>query len=292
MVEAHLALRARRRCWLLCLWAVQRAQSLKIVIAGGTGGLGSVVASKVAGAGHDVTILCRNAFLAQTPSRVSEDFGWVGERRVDRWAAAGARLTFRDWTGGDELDCVSDRWVGWEASVAGADALVFAAGDYGRDGRRRPIDALGAAAVEAGGAAPRRYVHLAPADALVATTGAYADRKRETLLACEARWRALFGKNGVCLRAGTVLGLPRFAESRLWPPPKRVRDSLRDWVHVDDLAAAVVRACEGGLDGDAFVSPDRRDRDADAGAAAPLDYAFPTLDAARGQPAPSPYYEV
>ena len=58
-----------------------------------------------------------------TPSRVSEDFGWVGEARAARWAEEGfgQRITFRDWTGGDELDSVSDRWVGWEDSLVGAD---------------------------------------------------------------------------------------------------------------------------------------------------------------------------
>ena len=172
-----------------------------------------------------MTILCRNAYLAVSPSRVSEDFGWVGERRVQEWDAQGfgEKITFRDWTGGDELDSVSDRWVGWEDSLKNVDAVVFAVGDLGKRGRTRPVDAIARAAREAGEAMPRRFVHLAPVDELVKRTGAFADKRVETLRDTERSWKETFGGLGRCFRAGTVLGLPKFAESRLFPAPKDLR---------------------------------------------------------------------
>ena len=228
----------------LALLATQRTTALKLVFAGGTGGLGSALAERCAKQGHSVTILCRNAYLAVSPSRVSEDFGWVGERRVQEWDAQGfgKKITFRDWTGGDELDSVSDRWVGWEDSLKNVDAVVFTVGDLGKRGRTRPVDAIARAAREAGEAMPRRFVHLAPVDDLVKRTGAFADKRIETLRDTERSWKQTFGSSSRCLRAGTVLGLPKFAESRLFPAPKDLR-RVGTWVHLDDLVDAVLEAC-------------------------------------------------
>ena len=192
-----------------------------------------------------MTILCRNAYLAVSPSRVSEDFGWVGERRVREWDAQGfgKKIKFRDWTGGDELDSVSDRWVGWEDALKNVDAVVFTVGDLGKRGRTRPVD-VARAAREAGEAMPRRFVHLAPVDDLVKRTGAFADKRIETLRDTERSWKQTFGTSGRCLRAGTVLGLPKFAESLLFPAPKDLRRVARGpWVHLDDLTDAVLEAC-------------------------------------------------
>mmetsp|Transcript_7488 Transcript_7488/g.23547 ORF Transcript_7488/g.23547 Transcript_7488/m.23547 type:complete len:272 (+) Transcript_7488:1426-2241(+) len=254
------------------------AAALKLVFAGATGGIGSAVAERCAREGHDVTILCRNAYLAVTPSRVSEDFGWVGEARAARWAEEGfgQRITFRDWTGGDELDSVSDRWVGWEDSLVGADAVVFAVGDLGRDGRQRPVEALARAAREADEAAPSYYVHLAPVDELVGATS-FGERKIETLAGVEATWTRLFGDGAACLRAGRVLGLPREADSRLFPAPKDIRRLRRSvWCHLDDLVACVLAGCAGELSpgGATFVEPKL----------------VPTLDAAAERPARAGYY--
>ena len=231
----------------LALLATQRTTALKLVFAGGTGGLGSALAERCAKQGHSVTILCRNAYLAVSPSRVSEDFGWVGERRVQEWDAQGfgKKITFRDWTGGDELDSVSDRWVGWEDSLKNVDAVVFTVGDLGKRGRTRPVDAIARAAREAEEAMPRRFVHLAPVDDLVKRTGAFADKRIETLRDTERSWKEIFGSSGRCLRAGTVLGLPKFAESRLFPAPKDLR-RVGTWVHLDDLVDAVLEACSEG----------------------------------------------
>jgi len=253
---------------LLVALTLVRTQSLRLVFAGGTGGVGSALAERCAARGHSVDILCRNAFLAVTPSRVSEDFGFVGEDRKCRWEAEGLKIGFRDWTAGDELDSVSDRWVGWEDTVKGADAIVFAVGDLGRDGRRRPLEALARATLEAGDRAPKRFVMLSPEDGLIRDS--FAAKKRETLKLCEARWTELFGaERAATLRAGTVLGLPRFADSRLFPPPKDLRRVRGPWVHIDDLAASVLAACEG------------------ASAPAPT---VATLEAAAKKPARSNYY--
>mmetsp|Transcript_14171 Transcript_14171/g.25686 ORF Transcript_14171/g.25686 Transcript_14171/m.25686 type:complete len:213 (-) Transcript_14171:9-647(-) len=85
------------------------AFSLNIVIAGGTGKVGQKLASSYL-LDHDVTILCRNAFLAAAPSRVSGDFGWVGQSFLDR----NPHVTLRDYDGGDLLDIVGQDWVGWQ----------------------------------------------------------------------------------------------------------------------------------------------------------------------------------
>ena len=257
------------------LLLAQRAAALKIVVAGGTGGVGSAIAGRLAAKGHAVTILCRNAYLAVTPSRVSEDFGWVGEKRLDKWADKGVAVAFRDWTGGDELDSVSDRWVGWEDAVADADGVVCCVGDLGRDGRRRPMDALFRAAAEAGAKAPEKFVLLQPVDALVATQN-FAEKKMETLRLCEASWLKSYGSKGVCLRAGTVLGLPKFADSRLFPAPKDygVRG---DWVHIEDLADYVAAAVDPKIPGGMALQVRPQ--------------AVPTLDDARAKRPSSNYYE-
>ena len=53
-------------------------------------------------------------------------------------------------------------------------------------------------------------MHLAPVDDLVKRTGAFADKRIETLRDTERSWKETFGGSGRCLRAGTVLGLPKF----------------------------------------------------------------------------------
>ena len=125
------------------------------------------------------------------------------------------------------------------------DAVVFTVGDLGKRGRTRPVDAIARAAREAEEAMPRRFVHLAPVDDLVKRTGAFADKRIETLRDTERSWKQTFGGLGRCLRAGTVLGLPKFADSRLFPAPKDLR-RVGTWVHLDDLVDAVLEACSEG----------------------------------------------
>ena len=109
-----------------------------------------------------MTILCRNAYLAVSPSRVSEDFGWVGDGAFTEWDAQGfgEKITFRDWTGGDELG----QRVGPVGRLGGllrAGRRVVV-GDLGKRGRTRPVDAVAARRREAGEAMPRRFVHWRP----------------------------------------------------------------------------------------------------------------------------------
>jgi hypothetical protein len=82
--------------------------ALNILLPGGTGQVGKLLASKLQK--HDVTILARNAFLAATPSRVTEDFGWVGAGYLKKYR----HVKLRDWDGGDLLDIVGNDWMGWQ----------------------------------------------------------------------------------------------------------------------------------------------------------------------------------
>mmetsp|Transcript_29743 Transcript_29743/g.53987 ORF Transcript_29743/g.53987 Transcript_29743/m.53987 type:complete len:220 (+) Transcript_29743:40-699(+) len=103
------------------------AQGFSIVIPGGTGTIGATLSSALANDGHDVTILCRNAFLAGAPNRASGDFGWLGQGFLE--SHPGIKL--RDWDGGDLLDIVGQDWVGWqEDTLAKADVVVNLVGGY------------------------------------------------------------------------------------------------------------------------------------------------------------------
>eukprot|EP00593_Proboscia_inermis_P013606 CAMPEP_0171323472 /NCGR_PEP_ID=MMETSP0816-20121228/115599_1 /TAXON_ID=420281 /ORGANISM="Proboscia inermis, Strain CCAP1064/1" /LENGTH=213 /DNA_ID=CAMNT_0011822191 /DNA_START=53 /DNA_END=694 /DNA_ORIENTATION=+ len=103
--------------------------ALKIVLPGGTGPLGRVLASTLSQSGHSVTILCRNSFLAATPNRVSGDFGWVGRSFLESIDARNVRL--RDWDGGDLLDIVGNDWFGWqEDALKSADIVINLVGGF------------------------------------------------------------------------------------------------------------------------------------------------------------------
>lgn len=96
-----------------------------MVIAGGTGRLGQMVASGLSS--HDVTILCRNRFLASATNRVTGAFGWVGSSFLE----ANPHVMLRDWDGGDLLDIVGCDWVGWQEDVlTNADVVVNLVGGY------------------------------------------------------------------------------------------------------------------------------------------------------------------
>ena len=124
---------------------------------------------------------------------------------------------------------------------------------------------------------PRRFVHLAPVDDLVKRTGAFADKRIETLRDTERSWKETFGALGRCLRAGTVLGLPKFAESRLFPAPKDLRRVAREpWVHLDDLTDAVLEACS--------------DAEAPSDPVLVEPSSVRTIEAAKARPARSNYY--
>jgi hypothetical protein len=104
-----------------CMVANVHAAAWSIVLAGGTGPVGQMVASKLADTDHDVTILARNAFLAATPSRVTKDYGWVGAR----FLAQNRHVRLRDWDGGDLLDIVGRDWMSWQQdALSTADVVV------------------------------------------------------------------------------------------------------------------------------------------------------------------------
>lgn len=99
--------------------------ALNTVIAGGTGRLGPRVAAQLSD--HQVTILARNAFLASTPSRVTEQFGWVGRSFLDECP----HVSIRDWDGGDMTDIVGCDFLGWqEDTLTDADVVVNLVGGY------------------------------------------------------------------------------------------------------------------------------------------------------------------
>jgi len=103
------------------------AHGFSIVIPGGTGIIGETLSSSLANDGHDVTILCRNAFLASAPNRASGDFGWLGLGFLEKHPG----IKLRDWDGGDLLDIVGQDWIGWqEDTLAKADAVVNVVGGY------------------------------------------------------------------------------------------------------------------------------------------------------------------
>eukprot|EP00557_Chaetoceros_sp_GSL56_P003060 CAMPEP_0176492540 /NCGR_PEP_ID=MMETSP0200_2-20121128/9061_1 /TAXON_ID=947934 /ORGANISM="Chaetoceros sp., Strain GSL56" /LENGTH=227 /DNA_ID=CAMNT_0017890125 /DNA_START=60 /DNA_END=743 /DNA_ORIENTATION=- len=114
--------------------------ALNIVIAGGTGKVGRLLSSTLHQQQQNkeddnnnntnnskITILCRNAFLASTPTRVSGDFGWLGESFLNQ----NYSIRLRDWDGGDLLDIVGCDWMGWQDDVLpDADVIVNLVGGY------------------------------------------------------------------------------------------------------------------------------------------------------------------
>jgi NAD dependent epimerase/dehydratase family enzyme len=105
------------------------ASSLNVVIAGGTGPVGRELSSILhnQNAGHKITILTRNSFLASAPARVSNDFGWLGKSFLEE----NDSVTLRDWDGGDLLDIVGCDWMGWqEETLKDADCVINLCGGY------------------------------------------------------------------------------------------------------------------------------------------------------------------
>jgi hypothetical protein len=105
---------------------INSSHALNILLPGGTGNIGKALASQLSNPQkHDITILTRNAFLAATPSRVTEDFGWVGASFMQKFP----NIQLRDWDGGDLLDIVGDQWLGWQDdALQRADVVVHLTG--------------------------------------------------------------------------------------------------------------------------------------------------------------------
>jgi NAD(P)-dependent dehydrogenase (short-subunit alcohol dehydrogenase family) len=112
---------------LMLMLCSHTAIAFNIVLAGGTGEMGRALSSSLVNDGHDVTILCRNAFLAAAPARVTEEFGWLGKSFLSKHPT----IRLRDWDGGDLLDIVGQDWIGWqEDTLAKADAVVNLVGGF------------------------------------------------------------------------------------------------------------------------------------------------------------------
>lgn len=87
--------------------------------------MGKTLASLLTG--DDVVILTRNSFLAGTPNRVTEQFGWVGSRFLNQ----NPHVSLRDWDGGDLTDIVGQDWLGWQDdALAQADVVVHLVGGF------------------------------------------------------------------------------------------------------------------------------------------------------------------
>lgn len=100
--------------------------ALNVVIAGGSGKVGRELATLLHN-DHQVTILSRNVFLASAPSRVSKDFGWLGDSFLSKHRS----LKLRDWDGGDLLDIVGKDWMFWQDDVLpSADVIINLVGTY------------------------------------------------------------------------------------------------------------------------------------------------------------------
>lgn len=109
----------------LLVFLLGYAQSLNVVIAGGTGNIGKVLLPQLSH--HDVTVLTRNAFLASTPNRVTEEFGWLGQRFLDK----NPHVTLRDWDGGDLLEIVGSDFIGWgDDALKEADIIIHSVGGF------------------------------------------------------------------------------------------------------------------------------------------------------------------
>ncbi|KAL3761240.1 hypothetical protein ACHAWU_007057 [Discostella pseudostelligera] len=106
---------------------VARVDGFHIILAGGTGPIGKTLSSSLVNDGHDVTILCRNAFLAASPIRASGDYGWLGKSFLEKHPS----IALRDWDGGDLLDIVGQDFLGWqEDTLSKADAVINLVGGY------------------------------------------------------------------------------------------------------------------------------------------------------------------
>ena len=109
---------------LLTLYSVPTL-ALNVVLAGGTGEIGQGLAARLSD--HKVTVLTRNAFLAAAPTRVTEQFGWMGASFLRKHP----QVSLRDWDGGDLLDIVGCDWIGWqEDTLSKADVVVHLVGGF------------------------------------------------------------------------------------------------------------------------------------------------------------------
>lgn len=178
------------------LLVVDAASALNVLLPGGTGPIGALLASKYLQQ-HDVTILARNAFLAATPSRVTEDFGWVGANYLKK----NRHVRLRDWDGGDLLDIVGQDWMGWqEDALQHANVIVHLTGGGFTEQRVMACERLVRESLQVKRASALLHVTVNPTEELLSylSPGVPA-LKLERIQRCEALvWENC--DNHVCLR--------------------------------------------------------------------------------------------
>lgn len=226
-----------------------------VVIAGGTGFIGSRLTSALLAQGASVTVLTRSA-------------------------AAGASLppgaTPRVWAP-DKLAAVGDDWLGWEQALAGADLVVNLAGTpvvarWDPAGRAAIVQSRVAstrALVAAVAALPpeRRPRCLVSASAVgyygVSATAEFdedcappdcdflADVCKQWESAAAEGLRAVPETRLVVVRIGVVMGVGGGALARMLPAfqffvggPVGSGQQWVSWVHIDDLVRVFIRAGE------------------------------------------------
>mmetsp|Transcript_23318 Transcript_23318/g.43819 ORF Transcript_23318/g.43819 Transcript_23318/m.43819 type:complete len:230 (+) Transcript_23318:181-870(+) len=184
------------------------SNALNIVVAGGTGRLGRVLISSLLSplpsgkVENYVTVLSRNCFLASAPNRVSADFGFLGQKFVDKYAN---NMAMRDWDGGDLLDIVGKDWVGWEEVLEKADVVVNLCGGFTvqrEQAQQRLSDAI--RSTETRNNRVIKQIIIAPTDEVIPTLSPVAiSAKVKRLEKCEDIANA--GKDVSCLRVGLVV---------------------------------------------------------------------------------------
>uniref|UniRef100_A0A7R9ZRM6 NAD(P)-binding domain-containing protein n=1 Tax=Craspedostauros australis TaxID=1486917 RepID=A0A7R9ZRM6_9STRA len=107
------------------------SHGLNIVVAGGTGEMARALLPKLSptqsSQNDKVTVLCRNAFLAAAPNRVTGEFGYLGQSFLTKHK----HVQLRDWDGGDLTDIVGQDWMGWQDdTLAKADVVINLVGGY------------------------------------------------------------------------------------------------------------------------------------------------------------------
>jgi uncharacterized protein len=224
----------------------------KVVVAGGTGFIGSRLVQTLVDRGVDVTVLTRNAASARhLPTNV----------KTQPWAP-------------DPLKAVGGDWVGWQSTLEDADLVVNLCGEpvvarwteSGKqaiiDSRVKPTDAL----AEAIGKLPREkrpkcvvstsgvgYYGVSDAARFTEQSSSGHDFLSDLCRDWEGATQPIAdaGVRVVIMRTGVVLGTGGGALARMLPAfkfflggPVGSGRQWVSWIHVDDLVAMYIRAAE------------------------------------------------
>lgn len=183
--------------------AAAAAAAWNIVLAGGTGPVGTALSSPPRLREHAITILARNGFLAATPSRVTKDYGWVGRQFLQQ----NRNVQIRDWDGGDLLDIVGNDWMGWQSDVLPtADVIVHLNGGGFTQQRVMACERLVRETLAIPKTVDSHVLHITvnPTNELLSTMSpGMPDVKRQRIATCEAMVQQNC-RNHICLRVDEV----------------------------------------------------------------------------------------